>query len=225
MFRLQPGADDEGFTCIPEHASIGLHAGPMFGALGILAGVLRARETGEGCMLEIGQSDAAAYMDWYRIESWKAYERPESAVTGSKDGRLVDLVAHALAHAGRAGRAPHVVVGRPARHVRALARLLMPYPVKFLGEKPEPPGKAPTVGEHSDDVLGRVLGYDAGRIAAWTPHPRASLATSPSSQPRASRRTRRRRCSRSATRSGRSTASSVARRAPSRPVAWPRDAA
>ncbi|MDJ0869367.1 MAG: hypothetical protein QNK03_24900 [Myxococcota bacterium] len=41
---------------------------------------------------------------------------------------------------------------------------MLPYPVKFLGEKAEPPSKAPTVGEHSADVLGRVLGYDAGRI-------------------------------------------------------------
>ena len=50
----------------------------------VLAGVIRARETGEGCMMEIGQSDAAAYMDWYRSETWKAYERPESEVTGNK---------------------------------------------------------------------------------------------------------------------------------------------
>jgi crotonobetainyl-CoA:carnitine CoA-transferase CaiB-like acyl-CoA transferase len=76
--------DEDGFCYIPEHASIGMHAGPMFGAMGILAAVIRARETGEGCMLEIGQSDAAAYMDWYRSESWKAYERPETEVTGNK---------------------------------------------------------------------------------------------------------------------------------------------
>jgi len=81
---LTPAVDEEGFCYIPEHASIGIHAGPLFGALGILAAVLRARATGEGCQLEIAQSDAAAYMDWYRIESWKAYERPESEVTGNK---------------------------------------------------------------------------------------------------------------------------------------------
>jgi crotonobetainyl-CoA:carnitine CoA-transferase CaiB-like acyl-CoA transferase len=81
---VTPAVDDEGFCYIPEHASIGMHAGPLFGALGILAAVLRARATGEGSQLEIGQSDAAAYMDWYRIESWKAYERPESEVTGNK---------------------------------------------------------------------------------------------------------------------------------------------
>jgi crotonobetainyl-CoA:carnitine CoA-transferase CaiB-like acyl-CoA transferase len=86
---VNPAYDDEGFCYIPEHASMGMHAGPLFGAFGILAGVLRARATGTGCALEIGQSDAAAYMDWYRSESWKAYERPESEVTGNKSDDYV----------------------------------------------------------------------------------------------------------------------------------------
>ena len=81
---IRPAYDEEGFCYIAEHASIGIHAGPVFGALGILAGLLRARETGEGCFLELGQSDAAAYMDWYRSESWLAYERPKDVVTGNK---------------------------------------------------------------------------------------------------------------------------------------------
>ena len=81
---VNPTYDEDEFCYIPEHASMGMHAGPLFGALGILAGVLRARDTGTGCMMEIGQSDAAAYMDWYRSESWRAYERPESEVTGNK---------------------------------------------------------------------------------------------------------------------------------------------
>ena len=55
---------------------MGIHAGPLFGALGILAAVLRARTTGEGSFLEVAQSDAAAAMDWYRSETWRAYERP-----------------------------------------------------------------------------------------------------------------------------------------------------
>ncbi len=81
---VNPAYDEEGFCYIPEHASIGMHAGPMFGAMAILAGVIRARESGAGCLMEIGQSDAAAYMDWYRSESWMAYERPEDEVTGNK---------------------------------------------------------------------------------------------------------------------------------------------
>jgi crotonobetainyl-CoA:carnitine CoA-transferase CaiB-like acyl-CoA transferase len=81
---VNPAYDEEGFCYISEHASMGMHAGPLFGALGVLAAVIRARETGDGCMLEVAQSDAAAYMDWYRSESWLAYERPESEVTGNK---------------------------------------------------------------------------------------------------------------------------------------------
>jgi crotonobetainyl-CoA:carnitine CoA-transferase CaiB-like acyl-CoA transferase len=76
--------DDEGFSYIPEHASIGIHAGPLFGALGILAAVIRARSTGEGSFIDIAQSDAAAAMDWLRSETWRAYERPQAEVTGNK---------------------------------------------------------------------------------------------------------------------------------------------
>jgi len=86
---VNPAYDEEGFCYIPEHASMGMHSGPLLGALGVLASVIRARETGEGCMLEIGQSDAAAYMDWYRSESWIAYERPEDEVTGNKADNYV----------------------------------------------------------------------------------------------------------------------------------------
>ena len=81
---VQPETTDDGFCFIPEHPSVGIHAGPLFGALGVLAGITRARATGEPCRLEIAQSDAAAAMDWLRSETWKAYERPESEVTGNK---------------------------------------------------------------------------------------------------------------------------------------------
>jgi len=50
----------------------------------IASAVIRARATGEGSYLEIAQSDAAAAMDWYRSETWLAYRRPESEVTGNK---------------------------------------------------------------------------------------------------------------------------------------------
>jgi len=81
---VAPEITDDGFCTIPEHPSVGIHAGPLFGALGVLAGITRARATGEPCRLEIAQSDAAAAMDWLRSETWKAYERPESEVTGNK---------------------------------------------------------------------------------------------------------------------------------------------
>ncbi len=246
--------DDEGFTYIPEHASIGIHAGPLIGALAILAAVLRARETGEGSALELGQSDAAAYMDWYRIESWKAYERPEDVVTGNKadhyerrapgtagmregvryqiyessDGFVLFMASEqafwknfceAVGRPELFERWPGSKYADHARGNRELQRALrtifatktsaawialaseknfpigpvntpktiaedpqfrdrfpwytherhgadmLPFPVRFSGETLPEPGKAPTVGEHSEAVLGKLLGYDAPRIA------------------------------------------------------------
>ncbi|MEM7410928.1 MAG: CoA transferase [Myxococcota bacterium] len=81
---VQPMVDDEGFCRIPPTMpNVGINVGPMLGAIAILAGVIKARETGEGCEMEMAQSDASAYMDWYRIETERAYRRPESEVTGN----------------------------------------------------------------------------------------------------------------------------------------------
>ena len=74
--------------------------------------------TGEGCRLEIAQSDAAAAMDWLRSETWRAYERPESEVTGNKsDGYERRAPGHGRHARRRAlpvlrdGRRPHPVPG------------------------------------------------------------------------------------------------------------------
>jgi crotonobetainyl-CoA:carnitine CoA-transferase CaiB-like acyl-CoA transferase len=79
-----PERREDGHWIIPEHVSIGINAGPLYGALAVAAGIIQAKNTGEGAFLEIAQSDAAAAFDWYRIESHKAYERPQSEVTGNK---------------------------------------------------------------------------------------------------------------------------------------------
>ncbi len=81
---ITPEIDELGFTRIPrDMPNVGINVGPMLGAVALLAGITRARETGVGCQMELAQSDAAAYMDWYRIETWKAYERSENEVTGN----------------------------------------------------------------------------------------------------------------------------------------------
>ena len=251
---INPAYDEEGFCYIPEHASIGMHAGPMFGALSILAGIIRARETGEGCMLEIGQSDAAAFMDWYRSESWMAYERPEDVVTGNKadnyvrrapgtagmkegvryqmyessDGHVLFMASEqafwknfceCMGRMDLFERWPGSKFADHARGNRELQRILrdifkekssaewirlgddknfpiapvntpktiaddpqfkdrfplyphekhggdmLPFPVKFLDEELPAPGKAPSVGEQSEEVLRNVLGYDDEKIA------------------------------------------------------------
>lgn len=86
---VTPAYDEEGFCYIPEHVSVGINAAPLFGGLAVLAGVIRARETGEGCFMELAQSDAAAAFDWYRSESYMAYARPEDEVTGNKSDGYV----------------------------------------------------------------------------------------------------------------------------------------
>ncbi len=253
--QVPPAYDDEGFCYIPEHSSIGIHAGPLMGSLGILAAIIRARASGEGCAMEIAQSDAAAYFDWYRIETWKAYERPESEVTGnasdnferrapgtagmregvryqmyeSLDGHVLFMASERefwknfCEGVGRADlfeRWPGEQYADHARNNRELQAELraifkqrrsaewiefgnrvntpmapvntpqtiaddpqfqdrlpwisrdrldceqLPFPVKLLGEELPIPEKAPTPGQHSDEVLSEVLGYDADRIAA-----------------------------------------------------------
>ncbi|RAY16275.1 CoA transferase [Actinomadura craniellae] len=80
---VQPVPGPGGLPSIPDHTSIGITAGPLFGTAAILAAVLRARQTGEGCHLEVAQSDAAAAFDWLRSEGHRAYARPADEVTGN----------------------------------------------------------------------------------------------------------------------------------------------
>jgi crotonobetainyl-CoA:carnitine CoA-transferase CaiB-like acyl-CoA transferase len=253
---LNVATDDEGFTYIPEHVSIGINAGPLFGALGILAAVIRARDTGEGSYIDLAQSDAAAAFDWYRSETWRAYERPQSEVTGNKsddyerrapgtagmvegvryqvyetaDGAHVLFMASEQAFwknfcegVGRTDLFERWPGSKYADHARGNRELraelrdifktktgqewldfggavntpiapvntpktlledpqfadrlpLLPQsevgaeqlftPLHFVGETLPHPAKAPTVGEHTEDVLRSVLGYDDNQIAA-----------------------------------------------------------
>jgi crotonobetainyl-CoA:carnitine CoA-transferase CaiB-like acyl-CoA transferase len=252
---VNPAYDEQGFCYLPEHASIGIHAGPLMGALSILAGVIRARDTGVGCQMEIAQSDAAAYMDWYRIESYRAYERPQSEVTGNKtdnyerrapgtagmkegvryqlyetrDGAHVLFMASEQAFwknfcqgIGRMDlfeRWPGSKYADHARNNRELQAILrdvfktrsaaewiafgdehntpiaplntpksivsdpqfqhrfpwypasrldadqMPFPLKIAGEELPEPMRAPDAGQHTEEVLRSLLGYDDDRLA------------------------------------------------------------
>src|SRR3954470_7153438 len=252
---VKPEITEGGFAAIPEHPSMGIHAGPLFGALGVLAGVIRARATGEGCRLEIAQSDAAAAMDWYRSESWKAYERPDDEVTGNAsdnyvrrapgtagmrdgvryqfyeagDGRHVLFQAserefwenfgkgvgrqdlfdahpgakyadHAVGDTelrkelrdifltktsqewidfGKEVNTPIIAVNTPKTiaddpqfqdrfpwiPAERLGAEQQPSPIKYLDIDVPLPTKAPTVGQHTDEVLRTVLGYSDDDIA------------------------------------------------------------
>lgn len=250
-----PKIDDDGYAYLPEHVSIGINAGPVFGALGLLAGVLRARETGEGCQLEVAQSDSAAAIDWLRSETWKAYERPESEVTGNAadnyerrapgtagmeagvryqfyattDGFVLFMASErefwknfceGVERPDLFERWPGAQFGDHARgntELRAILREIfaarssaewlefgrvhntpiapsntpktiaddpqfrdrmpwlpaskvgadmLPTPIKFVDEELPVPTMAPTVGEHTEQVLREVLGWDDARLAA-----------------------------------------------------------
>ena len=79
----RPVLRPDGSPEIPSYTTVGIHAGPLFAAFGLVAAILRARATGKGCRFEVAQSDAAAAFNWNGIEGRRAYERPESEVTGN----------------------------------------------------------------------------------------------------------------------------------------------
>ena len=189
---VAPAPGPEGLPAIPDHTSIGITAGPLFGTTALLAGVLRARQTGAGCHLEVAQSDAAAAFDWLRIEGHRAYLRPESEVTGNPadgyerrppgTGGMADAVRYQfyassdgyvlfMASERKFWRNFCAAIGRDdlfaGRPGERLAADQLPFPVRVTGEAPPAAGsRAPAVGEHGDAILAEVLGYDAGRIAA-----------------------------------------------------------
>jgi crotonobetainyl-CoA:carnitine CoA-transferase CaiB-like acyl-CoA transferase len=252
---VAPVPGPEGLPSIPDHTSIGITAGPLFGTAALLAAVLRARETGEGCHLEVAQSDASAAFDWLRSEGHRAYLRPEAEVTGnptdgyerrppgtggmaegvryqfyaSEDGHVIfmaseqkfwrnfcvavgredlyeakpgeKLADHArgdialrrelagifrtrttaewvglgLEHDVPIGPVndpadisadPQFADRMPWQSASRLVAEQLPFPVRVVGEAPPAAGApAPAAGEHTEKVLGEVLGYDAERIA------------------------------------------------------------
>jgi len=215
-----------------------------------------SRATGESASIDLAQSDAAAAFDWYRSETWRAYERPESEVTGNKaddyerrapgTAGMVDAVryqvyetkdgSHVLFMASEQAfwrnfcegvermdlfeRWPGSTYADHARGNRELqgelreifrtktatewlefgGRVNTPIgpvntpktllddpqfadrfdllpaaqvgadqlftPLHFVDEDLPHPAKAPTVGQHTEDVLRSVLGYDDNRIQA-----------------------------------------------------------
>ena len=52
---VAPVYDEQGRPYLSDHTSIGIHAGPLFGALAVVSGILSARETGTGMQFEIAR--------------------------------------------------------------------------------------------------------------------------------------------------------------------------
>ena len=256
---VQPVVDDDGLLPHPRPGQHRHHR---------RARVRRARRssprssgretTGERRSMEIAQSDAAAYFDWYRIETWKAYERPDDrghrqpsddyerraarprrhvggrALPGSTSrptatccswrseqefwknfcegvGRMDLFETWPGSQVRRPRPRQHRAAGDPARHLphphdapewldvrrraqhddrpgehaaddRRRPAVPGPLPVGPTPSSSAPSScrsrctstarscrcrpRRPTVGEHTDEVLRDVLGYDAERLAA-----------------------------------------------------------
>jgi len=254
--QIHPETDEDGFARLPNMSNIGINVGPMVGAIGLLAGIISARETGKGCQIEVAQSDAAAYMDWYRIETALAYRRPEDEVTGnpsddyerrapglagmregvryqvyeSSDGHVLFMASeqsfwknfcegagrldlfekwpgskyadHAKGNLELQAELKTIFASKtsqewldfagefnttiapvntsetlledpqfkdrfPLHTIDQVGAEQLPLPVKIVSGPTIPePTMAPTVGEHTDQVMSDVLGLDADRIAA-----------------------------------------------------------
>lgn len=250
---VEPETDEQGRCSIPPHVSIGLNAAPLYASIGILAGIIAARETGVGTSIEIAQAEAAAAFDWLRIETWRAYERPQSEVTGnasdgferrapgtagmqdgvryqfyeSADGHILFMASersfwqnfctgigrhdlferwpgelyadHAVGNEEL--RAELIAIFRSRtteqwahfgdEHNTAIAPVnsskslpddrhfnertswlaaeshgadMLPTPLHFTDRRLADPGRAPTAGEHTDEILGELLGLDKVEI-------------------------------------------------------------
>jgi crotonobetainyl-CoA:carnitine CoA-transferase CaiB-like acyl-CoA transferase len=247
-----PATTADGFVSIPRHTSVGMHAGALYGAFGLVSAVLYARTTGEGRVFEVAQADAAIAWNWLHIEGAVAYERPEDEVSGStgdgvrraigfddfadavryqyyatSDGHVLfmaserkfwrnfcDAVGRLDLYEGNPGRevADHALGNTQLRaalvdifrtkstgewmafgeqadvpiapvydasslradpHVEHRTEWLAAAthgadltrtPIKFLDHPLPAPSRAPTVGQHTDDVLRDVLRYEQSRI-------------------------------------------------------------
>jgi crotonobetainyl-CoA:carnitine CoA-transferase CaiB-like acyl-CoA transferase len=247
--------DSHGHTVMGEHTSIGIHAGPLYGALAIVSAVTRARATGEGCAMELAQSDAAAYFDWYRIETWRSYQRPVEEVYGnaadggerrapgtggmrggvryqiyeSSDGHVLFMASeqafwrnfceavgrselferwpgseygdHARGNTELQGILTEIFKGRTSEEWLALGDEanttiapvhtpetvmedpqfrdrftwlpkesldadMLGYPIRIEGGDLPAPTHAPAAGQHTDEVLREIAGYDEGRVVS-----------------------------------------------------------
>jgi len=65
---IPPVPGPGGFVAFGRPPSVGTAVGPLFGALAVCAAVIRARASGEGCMLDVAQVDAAVAWNTHDLE-------------------------------------------------------------------------------------------------------------------------------------------------------------
>ncbi len=83
------------------HVWTGLEAGPLYAALAIVSGVLRARLTGEPSSIEVSEADAAAIWNGWRIAYDAAVARYGDDPDDPDQRELVEALSVAAEGAGR----------------------------------------------------------------------------------------------------------------------------
>jgi crotonobetainyl-CoA:carnitine CoA-transferase CaiB-like acyl-CoA transferase len=78
-----PAIQPDGSPRIPPHTPVGMHAAPLYAGMAVCAALLRARETGRGCYLDVAELDVAA--------SWQAEQL--GGAQGQAPGERPDLAA------------------------------------------------------------------------------------------------------------------------------------
>jgi crotonobetainyl-CoA:carnitine CoA-transferase CaiB-like acyl-CoA transferase len=64
-----PTRSEDGLPRVPlGKGGVGIQAAPLLGALGTLAALIRARSTGEGCYLDVAESDGATYWNALNLD-------------------------------------------------------------------------------------------------------------------------------------------------------------
>ena len=152
------------------HVWQGLEAAPLYASLALVAAVLRARESGRGCRIEVNQADAAASWNGWRIAHADAQARYGDEPADPDARELVAALEAAAEGAGKEGEAD--VTARDVRYQYYAAQdghvLLMATETKFwenfcrgaarmdLFERW--PGRSPADHDYGNDALRDELG-------------------------------------------------------------------
>jgi crotonobetainyl-CoA:carnitine CoA-transferase CaiB-like acyl-CoA transferase len=101
---LAPARDVDGRTTRPlGHVWTGLEAGPLYAAFAVVSGIVRARQTGEPCEIEVSEADAAVVWNGWRIAYEAAVARHGFAPEDPEARQLVDALEVAAEGGGRTG--------------------------------------------------------------------------------------------------------------------------
>ena len=151
------------------HVWQGLEAAPLYAALSLVSAVLRARESGQGCRIEVSQADAAATWNGWQIAYAAAQARFGETPPDDDARELLEALEASAEGAGQEGEAD--ITARDVRYQYYAARdghvLLMATETKFWenfcrgAERMDLferwPGRSPADHDYGNDALREEL--------------------------------------------------------------------